>query len=1019
MHRARNVAVGISHRLSRRLILVQARCTFSDAAASEPAHGSEAAVAELETALVHTPDAPVDNHTSEASQSCSTSTRELKPPSIFRTLNAPSIFRTLNAIHSKPRFNSRPRRVHKEDQPKTPDPEFMKFVSAQASASVNSVEEFTANHDGIPNLEQRLRGSLDERQQELRHIRGENSISRVLSVANAPHLEPDKPVSPRKLPFYKRHIEGTLSPGDGNLLEDIPHPLGGGQARIPCLSHGLDRVLTNPGVHWLREPRTRSFNFPDTLKDVPKVEDFAFERVGSFITSSRDNILWAAAKQSECIFTGSTSSLTGMLSLIYLLLSNEKQVDTSILSAPFQKMPKTFTPGQRMPVSVSLKYRDGVYSTDSDKSHLPETETILSQLGIVLEKFFTVPYQDFKNMLSKRSPVPLSSDIRPREAYRYAKYGKFVMRSQLDCHHPSIPGTGVFDIKSRAASPIRYDLENYKDNLGYNIRTTQGLWESFEREYYDLIRSAFLKYSFQARIGNMDGIFVAYHNTERLFGFQYIPLEEMDQRLYGHTAGMRVFNRCISLLEVIFNEIVLYFPKQSVNCTWETRNFGGYMHIWVEPQEWNQNSEKPLVQLDINITNVLNGEKVSGQIAAGSVEGQWDVQYKITKSMLPQEEIRARRQAAFDRQLLIYKYGLGPDEKAPFKSSEKLDTNAAKLAEWLEKKKDQSGVGDALRLAKKGSKATKRSIWQMLVKAQEVVPTKKSDMEQPGTITKPSNVKRKAAWTLAEHDKAAQIEDGQLSAVDSGDSGASKPATEGEHELERSATQMDAAGSMSEAPVFDDTNDEEDIAVDVAAEEAEEVSGEDDSSQELDHMTLELIAVLQDRALAELPESLRSKGGHHESASREAASDYLGDDAQPTRFVATGDLIEDDVLLDNGAHSELPGEVTEKLAYGVSDEISVSPDASDESTDIDLPAPTHTTDLAATSSREADSLDFENEESVESLDVVLAEEISSTSAGGSSTDDSADHESKTDASRDPSLDVLDSQSQDNGDHPQR
>lgn len=33
-----------------------------------------------------------------------------------------------------------------------------------------------------------------------------------------------------------------------------------------------------------------------------------------------------------------------------------------------------------------------------------------------------------------------------------------------------------------------------------------------------------LKYSMQVRIGMMDGIFLAYHNTKRLFGFQYIPL---------------------------------------------------------------------------------------------------------------------------------------------------------------------------------------------------------------------------------------------------------------------------------------------------------------------------------------------------------------------------------------------------------------------------------------------------------------------------------------------------------------
>jgi len=36
------------------------------------------------------------------------------------------------------------------------------------------------------------------------------------------------------------------------------------------------------------------------------------------------------------------------------------------------------------------------------------------------------------------------------------------MRSQLDCIDPRLPGTGVFDIKTRAAVPIRLDILNYE-----------------------------------------------------------------------------------------------------------------------------------------------------------------------------------------------------------------------------------------------------------------------------------------------------------------------------------------------------------------------------------------------------------------------------------------------------------------------------------------------------------------------------------------------------------------------------
>ena len=71
---------------------------------------------------------------------------------------------------------------------------------------------------------------------------------------------------------------------------------------------------------------------------------------------------------------------------------------------------------------------------------------------------------------------------------------KLVLRSQLDCFDSRLPGTGVFDIKTRAVTSIRHDQLNFKESSGYQIRTLNGLNQSFEREYYDLIRSAFLKY---------------------------------------------------------------------------------------------------------------------------------------------------------------------------------------------------------------------------------------------------------------------------------------------------------------------------------------------------------------------------------------------------------------------------------------------------------------------------------------------------------------------------------------------
>ncbi|KAL4080457.1 mitochondrial protein Pet127-domain-containing protein [Scleroderma citrinum] len=202
----------------------------------------------------------------------------------------------------------------------------------------------------------------------------------------------------------------------------------------------------------------------------------------------------------------------------------------------------------------------------------------------------------------------------------------FIMRSQLDCIDPRLPGTGVFDIKTRAAVPIRLDILNYEENSGYLIKTLTGSLESFEKEYYDLIRSAFLKYSFQARIGNMDGVLVAYHNTARIFGFQYIPIEDMEARLYGTGDGARVFNRCLRLLECVLKEVVAMYGGRSVRCTFDKRDHFGHLDIFVGPVYWNEAPEKPspITQFEVQVENFLDSLPVRGSTAVASHKSSMD-----------------------------------------------------------------------------------------------------------------------------------------------------------------------------------------------------------------------------------------------------------------------------------------------------------------------------------------------------------------------------------------------------------
>lgn len=62
----------------------------------------------------------------------------------------------------------------------------------------------------------------------------------------------------------------------------------------------------------------------------------------------------------------------------------------------------------------------------------------------------------------------------------------------------------------------------------------------------------------------MDGVMVAYHNTERIFGFQYISLDEMDERIYGSVPGIgaKVFDKSVSLLEAVLEQATACYPGE-------------------------------------------------------------------------------------------------------------------------------------------------------------------------------------------------------------------------------------------------------------------------------------------------------------------------------------------------------------------------------------------------------------------------------------------------------------------------
>ena len=358
--------------------------------------------------------------------------------------------------------------------------------------------------------------------------------------------------------------------------------------QVRQLSFDLSRVLFNPGVYQLQDPRSRVYNFDPYLQNIMPVNEFNFDALNGFVSAFGDSTLRDVAIQNGKKYIGSSSSMTSVLSQFHFLLSAFRKLNFETLSRKFQLSSSTFTKITTGPTSVFLRYKDGVYATDPDRYH--DSGNILMSMGKSMEKLLTLSKEEFEQY-RKSSGGDVNIDNEP-EQYHYGTIGNVLIRSQLDAHDPRLPGTGMFDLKTRAVAAIRMNLSDYEAGLGYQIKDRFGSWESFEREYYDMMRATMLKYSLQARIGRMDGIFVAYHNIERLFGFQYISLPEMDLGLHGQSdtsLGDREFGFSVRMLEDVFDRATARFPEQTLRFHFEAREATEvrepvtYMHVYAEP----------------------------------------------------------------------------------------------------------------------------------------------------------------------------------------------------------------------------------------------------------------------------------------------------------------------------------------------------------------------------------------------------------------------------------------------------
>lgn len=290
-------------------------------------------------------------------------------------------------------------------------------------------------------------------------------------------------------------------------------------------------------------------------------------------------------------FKGSTSSISGSLSQLYFLLSNFRDVDVDNLSHTFQRQTKKFTPSQKLPTSFVLHPKDGIYAIDRFQ---PSANTnILSSIGKSVERMITMEKEEFESVFLKSSKST-KSFANEKEAFNYLHTGSLILRSQLDCTHNDI---GIFDLKTRATFPLRvYSHDDLPKLLNYKLDRLRGSKNSFEREYYDMARSSFLRNSFQTRIGNMSGIFIVYHNTDEVFGFEFLKREELERAIYqSPNMAEYVYNTTLIIFDELLNTITQGFdPNVPLNVIMHSSlnsNNDATMSVFVHEAKFNENNE--------------------------------------------------------------------------------------------------------------------------------------------------------------------------------------------------------------------------------------------------------------------------------------------------------------------------------------------------------------------------------------------------------------------------------------------
>jgi hypothetical protein len=179
----------------------------------------------------------------------------------------------------------------------------------------------------------------------------------------------------------------------------------------------------------------------------------------------------------------------------------------------------------------------------------------------------------------------------------------------------------------------------------------------------------------------MDGIFVAYHNTKQLLGFEYITLREMEHYIFETRAMANLtFDVVNKLLHILLDTFTYRWPNHSLKVTCQTKKMPNNceMFIFVEqlfndkgwvdtvhygkPQTPLKNSEPDENPLDIknpfcgfklSLETIVNGKVTRGPFLCQPHQ-RVKVLYKLEeRKELPQRLLQEYQQMLKDSKLYL------------------------------------------------------------------------------------------------------------------------------------------------------------------------------------------------------------------------------------------------------------------------------------------------------------------------------------------------------------------------------